>query len=147
MVVQLRGPIADLRSTALLVDGISPDLNGGQLLAALYLHSMHGDVMHCKLVNCILRSTSITRHDLLFNWTMRGILTTTTTAAEAYRACNTFTLTPAHKKNRGGEFFIMENYTVDNAFMWHGQYELAQHQIPHMPGIETDGGIQRYAGK
>ena len=38
MVVQLRGSIADLHTTSLLVEGISSDLNGGQLLAVLYLH-------------------------------------------------------------------------------------------------------------
>jgi len=140
LVVQLRRPITNLRTTTLLVDGTSTNLNGGQLLAALYLHSMHGDVRHCKLVNRVLRSTAIPWYDLRYDWTMRWILTTTTTTtAEVYRARNA--PAPTHKKNSGGEFFITKKYTVDNAFMWHGRFELAQHQIPHMPGIGIDRGI------
>ena len=82
---------------------------------------MYRDVRHYKLVNLILRSTAIPWYDLLYDWTMRGILTTITIiiTAEAYRARNAPTpaSAPAHKKNSGGEFFITENYTVDKAFM------------------------------
>ena len=77
--------------------------------------------MHCKLVNHILRSTATLWYDLLYDWIMQGIITTTTTAAETYRARNapapTSAPAPAHKKNSGGELFITENYTVDNEFM------------------------------
>ena len=48
-----------------------------------------------------------------------------------------------------GGFFITENYTVDNVFMWCGRFVLAEHQIPHMPGTDTNGGYStiRWRGR
>ena len=96
---QLRRPISQLRTMALLVDGISPDLNGGQLILALYLYSMHGNTRHGKLVNCILRSTALPWYDLLYDWTMKGILSSVTIAtSDSSEGSN----------SENGEFFIEE---------------------------------------
>ena len=48
--IQLRSPISQLRTMAIMIDGIEQSLNGGQLLTALYLHSIHGDMRHVDLV-------------------------------------------------------------------------------------------------
>jgi len=132
LVTQLRRPISQLRTMALLVDGISPDLNGGQLILALYLYSMHGNTRHGELVNRILRSTALPWYDLLYDWTMKGILSSVAIA----------TSDSSEGSNSGnGEFFIEENDIVDDALMWHDRFILRQHQIPHVSGIGYGGGI------
>jgi len=115
----LRGPISHLRTLALIVDGIKADLNGGQLIADLYLHTMHGDVRHKDISTRILYSASLPWYDLLYDWTMSGMLT-----AEPQ-----------------GEFFIVEDASVTDANLWHGRYLLIEDQIPHVPGIGSRGGL------
>ncbi len=115
----LRGPIGHLRTLALIVDGIQVDLNGGQLLADLYLHTMHGDTRHRDISTRILYAASLPWYDLLYDWTLGGMLT----AAQQ------------------GEFFIVEDVFVSDANLWHGRYLLKEDQIPHVPGIGSRGGL------
>ena len=110
--------LSKLRTMALLIDGIDPTLNGGQLLSALYLHSIHGDSKHVDLVNRILYSTSIPWYDLLYDWSMNGVLVSSPSS--------------------NNEFFIVrndndENYNNDD--VWHGQFRLNTNQIPYLPSI------------
>jgi gamma-tubulin complex component 3 len=122
LMIQLRAPITQLRTMAIMVDGIEPSMNGGQLLTALYLHSIHGDMRHVELVNRILYSTSLPWYDLLYDWCMNGVLLSQSTSS----------LT--------NEFFIQENINSSSDDLWHGQFVLHKDQIPYLPSIGGGNG-------
>mmetsp|Transcript_17188 Transcript_17188/g.32533 ORF Transcript_17188/g.32533 Transcript_17188/m.32533 type:complete len:1032 (-) Transcript_17188:54-3149(-) len=121
LMVLLRGPIGHLRTLALIVDGASETANGGQLLTNLYLHSMHGDGRTHAVLDRILFESSIPWYDLLYDWTMGGIL-----SEGGQKFC---------------EFFVVENKNIKDANLWHGRYILKEEQIPHVPGIGERGGL------
>jgi gamma-tubulin complex component 3 len=121
LMVLLRGPIGHLRTLALIVDGVSEEANGGQLLTNLYLHSMHGDGRSHGVLDRILFESSIPWYDLLYDWTMGGIL--------------------SEGGQKFGEFFVVENKQIKDANLWHGRYVLKEEQIPHVPGIGERGGL------
>jgi Spc97 / Spc98 family. len=122
LMVLLRGPIGHLQTLALIVDGLSDEkVNGGQLLTNLYLHSMHGDERTRRVLDRILFESSIPWYDLLYDWTMGGML--------------------SEGGQNSGEFFVVENKHVKDANLWHGRYVLNQEQIPHVPGIGERGGL------
>jgi gamma-tubulin complex component 3 len=129
LLCRVRGPIAHLRTLAMVVDGISNstetntgmNMNGGQLLQALYLHSMHGDERHGAILQRILYESSLPWYDLLFDWTLSGML--------------------SDGGRKGSEFFIVEDRSVGDANLWHGRYLLDERQVPHVPGVGERGGL------
>ena len=121
LLTQMRMPITKLRTMAILTDGNTPELSGGEILAALHLHSMHGDVRHKELVQSILYSAALPWYDMLYDWTMYGILSA-----------------PSAKKDRTREdFFIFEDEQVEDQHLWHDRYILCERQIPYLPGSSS----------
>ncbi len=135
LMMQLRTPITQLRTMAMMIDGIDPHLNGGQLLTALYLHSIHGDVRHVELVNRILYSTSLPWYDLLYDWCMNGVLLTSSSSSSSSSS-----LSPSKTSATTIEFFIQENMNSSSDDVWHGQYTLHKDQIPSLPSIGGGNG-------
>lgn len=121
LLLLLRGPMGHLRTLGMVVDGMKRDVNGGQLLLCLYLHSMHGDQRHREIVERILYESSKPWYDLLYDWTLAGML--------------------SDGGKKGGEFFIVEDTNVADANLWHGRYLLQEGQVPHVPGVGDRGGL------
>ncbi len=157
LMTQLRGPICQLRTLALMVDGAITgtgtntsndetkndsggaysNMKGGQLLTMLYLHSMHGDIRHKDVSNRILYQASLPWYDLLYDWTMSGKLTIKGKGyGERYR-----TRHGSGIGNGGEEFFVKEDASVNEANLWHGRYILDETQVPHMPELGVRGGL------
>jgi gamma-tubulin complex component 3 len=108
LLVDLHVPTMQLRTLAMVTDGIS-HLSGGQLLSALYQHSLHGDTRHRSLVQNLLSRASQPWYQLLFQWTTQGEL-----------------VDPHY------EFFIQENSGVNDKQLWSDGYTIRQDQIiPH----------------
>ena len=130
----LRGPIAHLRTLALIVDGMNVNLNGGQLLTHLYLHTMHGDTRHKDISTRILYKASLPWYDLLYDWTMGGMLTQSNSNLQLQSPSKS----QMHSQEQS-EFFIVQDLSVDDANLWHGRYSLKEEQIPHVPEIGSRG--------
>ena len=105
LLIELQQPTWQLRTLAMVTDGVS-HLSGGQLLSALYQHSMHGDTRHASLVQHLLSRASEPWYQLLYLWTTHGEL-----------------VDPHH------EFFIEENGTVDDKHLWSHRYTIREDQI------------------
>jgi len=132
LMIRLREPITQLRTMAIMIDGIDPSLNGGQLLTALYLHSIHGDMRHVSLVNRILYDTSLPWYDLLYDWCINGVLLSSS------KPSSSVSRRISYMKN---EFFIQENNdssTLDD--LWHERFLLNKDQIPSLPSIGNGNG-------
>ncbi len=105
LLVDLRGTTTRLRTMAMVTDGIA-HLSGGQLLSALYRHSLHGDTRHASLVQQLLSSASQPWFHLLYLWTTQGVLV-----------------------DPHDEFFIQEHDEVDEMHMWRDRYTIRNDQI------------------
>ncbi len=116
LMIELRAPISQLRSMAIMIDGVERSLNGGRLLRALYLHSIHGDMRHVSLVNRILYSASLPWYDMLYDWCINGVLLSAPKSSS-----------PSLLKF--DEFFIQENNQITSDDLWHGRYILNSNQI------------------
>ena len=134
LLIQLRKPTSQLRSMALLIGGIHDKLKGGQLLTVLYLHGMHGNVLHAALVKKILDEASLPWYDLVYDWCMDGILSLSMSIGKSNSKPN------SPGMETGGEFFIQEDCSVEDAIMWQSRYTLREEQIPFVPGIGGGGG-------
>ncbi len=170
LMTQLRGPICQLRTLALIVDGAIAatdtgsgssksksktktktgdtyygGMKGGQLLTMLYLHSMHGDMRHQDVSNRILYQASLPWYDLLYDWTMSGTLTIKGQRYGGSRRASSRNpygrQTMGNGSGNGGEFFVMEDASINEANLWHGRYVLDETQIPHMPELGVRGGL------
>lgn len=119
LVSQLRSPITKLRTIALVTDGISPRLTGGELLTSLHLHSMHGDKRHRNFLHSIIYTVSLPWYSMLYDWIMLGNLPAVTTSSHGIR----------------GEFFIEENFYVTDKYLWYDRYFICESQIPYLPGF------------
>lgn len=124
------GAIPTLQTMVCCIDGLSPQsigqtneadnvMKGGQLLSALYLHSMHGEENHKNIASKLLQDSSLPWYDMLFDWLVEGVL-----------------------NNRSkDEFFITENESIPDEDMWRCRYLLVQEQVPFIPGIGRKGGL------
>jgi len=108
LVVQLRVPMAQLQTLAMITDGVAFFLKGGQLLNALYNHRMHGDTRHSTLLHSVLYATSRPWFDILYLWTQQGVLQ------------------DAHE-----EFFIAQRSGIRDELLWADRYYIRNHQIPY----------------
>jgi gamma-tubulin complex component 3 len=73
LLVDLQEPTFRLRTMAMVTDGVG-HLSGGQLLSALYQHSLHGDTRHASLVQDLLSRASHPWYQWLYLWTSQGVL-------------------------------------------------------------------------
>lgn len=94
-------------------------MNGGQLLTALYLHSLHGEETHKSIAARLLKDSSRPWYDLLFDWLMKGNL-----------------ISSARE-----EFFITEDVHIPDEDMWRSSYHLVHAQIPFVSDIGRKGGL------
>jgi len=136
--VQVRQPIITLRSLALVVDGISTTvMGGGEILTAIYFHSLHGDTRHSTLMNKIMSLASIPWYDMLYNWIFHGLLPYRKkrigTTWDRYDSNKHEDGHPIHGAMCVQDFFIEEDFSVDDIHMWHGRYKLKQDQVPNIP--------------
>lgn len=124
------GAIPTLQTMVCCINGLLPHsigqrkdtdnwMKGGQLLSALYLHSMHGEENHKYIATQLLQESSHPWYDMLFNWLMEGFL----------------------NKGSKDEFFIMENESISDEDMWRSRYLLVHEQVPFIPGVGTKGGL------
>jgi gamma-tubulin complex component 3 len=90
---------------AMVTDGVG-HLSGGQLLSALYQHSLHGDTRHASLVQDLLSRASHPWYQWLYLWTSQGVLV------------------DAHE-----EFFIEEHTSIDDRHLWRSRYTIREEQI------------------
>ena len=105
LLVELREPTLQLKTLAMVTDGIG-HFSGGQLLNALYQHSLHGDTRHASLVQNLVSSASQPWYQLLYLWTTQGELI-----------------------DPHGEFFIQEDSTVNDKLLWSDRYTIDEEQI------------------
>ena len=157
LMIQLRSSssssssIPQLRTMAMIVDGIDPTLNGGQLLTALYLHSIHGDGRHVDLVQRVLYNASLPWYDMLYDWCINGVLRTNNATALPYSSLensssskNEFFIqkvsSSRNKRNMGS---TTKNDDDDDDDVWHGKFILDQNQIPYLPSLGggKNGGL------
>lgn len=105
LLVELREPTFQLKTLAMVTDGIS-HFSGGQLLNVLYQHSLHGDTRHAFLVQNLVSFASQPWYHLLYLWTTQGELI-----------------------DPHGEFFIQEDSTVSDKRLWSDRYTIDEEQI------------------
>ena len=106
MLVELQGPIFQLKTLAMLVDGMQ-GLTGGHLLSALYKHSIHGNTVHVGIVQSILVKASRPWFEILYAWTTKGILS-----------------------DPWNEFFIVENANMEDKHLWNNKYSINHDLVP-----------------
>lgn len=124
------GALPTLQTMVCCINGLLPQsiihrkdngdlMKGGQLLSALYLHSMHGEDNHKNIATQLLQDSSQPWYEMLFDWLMEGFL------------------------NNGSkeEFFITENESIADEDMWRSRYLLVHEQVPFIPGIGRKGGL------
>jgi len=145
LMIQLREPTTQLRTIAMMIDGISTQLKGGQVLTHLYLHSMHGDKRHQSLVNQILYSTSLPWYDLLYDWCMNGVLSSSATQDEFFiqevGGGASTTKSNQRQQEHTANLSKKELFQKIDDNLWHGHFVLVQDQIPFLPSIGRTGGI------
>ena len=105
LLVNLQGPTWQLRTLAMVTDGVG-HLSGGQLLSALYQHSLHGDTRHASLVQNLVSRASQPWYKLLYRWTTQG------------------ELVDSHQ-----EFFIEEHDSANDKQLWNDRYTIREDQI------------------
>ena len=123
LLVELRQPTHRLKILALLTDGVG-NLNGGNLLQALFLHSQHGDSRHSKLVQSLLFAASRPWFDILYQWTTRGILSD---------PHDEFFVTEKSAVKMGINYLSRQqrhNTNNPETNLWRNQYTVQKDQIP-----------------
>eukprot|EP00547_Thalassionema_nitzschioides_P000280 CAMPEP_0194215716 /NCGR_PEP_ID=MMETSP0156-20130528/17725_1 /TAXON_ID=33649 /ORGANISM="Thalassionema nitzschioides, Strain L26-B" /LENGTH=758 /DNA_ID=CAMNT_0038944313 /DNA_START=45 /DNA_END=2318 /DNA_ORIENTATION=+ len=74
LMIRLREPTHQLRTLAMVVDGLKGIKRGSEILTALVQHSWHGDSRHVKLVQGLIQKASQPWFDALYFWTTQGML-------------------------------------------------------------------------
>lgn len=118
LLVRLVEPMSQLRTLALIVDGVGHHFTGGPLLTALHRHSRHGDTRHSTLSHRMLEAASRPWYQALHVWTVQGLLVTTEFFVQRIPLHNTTT------RNT--------NTTRSSTDVWHGTFRLAYDQVPEI---------------
>ena len=130
LMVRLVEPASQLRTLAILVDGLA-GLSGGPLLTALHRHSLHGDTRHSTLTQRMLRAACQPWYHALYLWTIRGVLLEPT---DDFFVQRTTDAVAAVEPNRGS---YRANSTATSSAatagdVWHSTFVLLHNQVPEI---------------